>query len=227
MIALSSDIAEGMPDDLQILHHIDTANVCCGAHAGSPALTREVALQCVELRKEVGAHPGYEDPGNLGRVETRQTADEIETLVRRQVESLAEVTPVAYIKPHGALYHRCQMDADAATALIRVALAIGVGVVGQPGFGILRAAAYFGVPGHREGFADRAYRSNGELQPRDRRGAVLSPDNAAHQAIELAKSTRYDVICIHGDTPGAADVARAVRHALSRIDIPTAPLRRA
>ena len=182
---LNADIGEGASDDEAILHCVDSANVCCGVHAGSPSLTIATARRCRTLGIEVGAHPGYDDRAGFGRIERSMSAEDVEALIGFQVASLAAVAAIAYVKPHGALYHRCQRDAAAADALVRVAKLHGVGVMGQPGFGIIAAA---------------------------------------EQAVSLARSGRYDTICVHGDTPGAAAIAGAVRAALDEAGIETAPL---
>ncbi len=96
--------------------------------------------------------------------------------------------------------------------------------MGQPGFEIIAAAERAGIPAYREGFADRLMLPDGSLAPRSQAGAVLSPDVAAQQALNLARSGRYDTICIHGDTKGAGQVATAVRKALRDAGIETAPL---
>src|SRR5207248_9670130 len=118
---LNADIGEGAGEDEAILACVDSANVACGVHAGSPSLTIATARRCRELGLEVGAHPGYDDRGGFGRIERSLSADEIEALIAFQVAALAAVTPIAYIKAHGALYHRCQSDPAAADALVRVA----------------------------------------------------------------------------------------------------------
>src|SRR4029077_10797178 len=142
-------------EDEAILACIDSANVACGLHAGSASIAIATARRCRELGVQVGAHPGYDDRINFGREEVPLTAREIEDLIAFQVGGLAAVAPIAYIKAHGALYHRCQRDADAANALVRVARAHGAGVMGQPDFEIVAAARRARVPAYREGFADR------------------------------------------------------------------------
>ena len=119
---------------------------------------------------------------------------------------------------------RCQRDPAAADAIVRVARKHGVGVMGQPGFEIVAAAQRAGVAAYREGFADRLMMPDGSLAPRSQAGAVLNPSLAAEQAITLARSGRYDTICVHGDTKGAAQIAAAVRAALRDAGIETAPL---
>jgi UPF0271 protein len=225
-VNLNADIGEGAGEDETILANVDSANICCGVHAGSPSLTIATARRCRALGVELGAHPGYDDRAGFGRVERSMSADEVEALIAFQVASLAAVAAVAYVKPHGALYHRCQRDAAAADALVRVAQRHGVGVMGQPGFEIVAAAHRAGLPVYREGFADRLMLPDGSLAPRGGAGALLNPSLAAQQAVSLAQSGRYDTICVHGDTPGAGQVATAVRAALRQAGIETAPLAR-
>jgi UPF0271 protein len=130
------------------------------------------------------------------------------------------------VKAHGALYHRCQRDPDAADALARVAKAHGVGVLGQPGFEILAAAERAGIPGYREGYADRRLMPDGSLAPRTQPGALLNSEAAAKQAVALARSGGFDTICLHGDTEGAAELAAKVRQALHDAGVETHRLRR-
>jgi 5-oxoprolinase (ATP-hydrolysing) subunit A len=223
-VNLNSDVGEGAGEDEAVLHCVDSANVACGVHAGSAMLVIATARRCAALGVEVGAHPGYDDRAGFGRVDLSLSADEIEALIAFQVASLAAVVPIAYVKPHGALYHRCQRDEAAADALVRVASRHGAGVMGQPGFGIIAAAERGGVPGYREGFADRLMLPDGSLAPRSQAGSVLNPAVAAQQAVSLARSGHYDTICVHGDTPGAGRIAAAVRAALREAGIETAPL---
>ncbi len=221
---LNSDLGEKAGHDVEIMGFIDSANVCCGAHAGSPMVTIETSRVCREQNVQVGAHPGYDDRENFGRTELPLTVDELEGLVRFQVAAIAAVGPIGYIKAHGALYHRCQDDPLAADALARVARDFRVGLMGQPGFEILAACKRFGVRGYREAFADRAYLADGRLAPRSQPGSVLAPQAAAEQALRLIDSGQFDTMCVHGDSPGAVDVARSIREALDRSGVKTGPL---
>jgi 5-oxoprolinase (ATP-hydrolysing) subunit A len=223
-VNLNSDIGEGAGEDEPVLAQIDSANICCGVHAGSASITIATAWRCRALGVQVGAHPGYDDRAGFGRVDRSISAKEIEALIAFQVASLAAVTRIAYVKPHGALYHRCQRDADAADALVRVARAHEAGVMGQPDFEIVAAAGRARIPGYREGFADRLMLPDGSLAPRTRPGSVLDAVVAARQAVALAKSGRYDTICVHGDTEGAGQIAAAVRRALRDAGIETSAL---
>jgi 5-oxoprolinase (ATP-hydrolysing) subunit A len=223
-VNLNSDIGEGAGEDEAILTFVDSANVACGLHAGSASTAIATARRCRELGVQVGAHPGYDDRAGFGRLEVPLTPREIEDLIAFQVGGLAAVTPIAYIKAHGALYHRCQRDADAADALVRVARAHGAGVMGQPDFEIVAAARRAHIPAYREGFADRRMLPDGALAPRSEPGSVLDAGQAARQAVALARTGLYDTICVHGDTKGAALIAAAVRQALREAGVETAPL---
>jgi UPF0271 protein len=223
---LNSDLGEGAGAEEAILASIDSANIACGVHAGSVSIAIATAWRCRALGVEVGAHPGFDDRAGFGRMEQALSAEEIEALVAFQVAGLAAVAAIAYVKPHGALYHRCQTDPASADAVARVAKSHGVGVMGQPGFEILAAASRAGIRGYREGFADRLLLPDGALAPRSQPGAVLNPALAAEQAIHLARSGQYDSICVHGDTKGAAQVAATVRRALQEAGIETGPLAR-
>lgn len=221
---LNSDLGEGSAAEDTILHLVDSANVACGAHAGSMAISIATAWRCRDMGVEVGAHPGYEDRAEFGRVERALSAREIEAIVAFQVAGLAAVVPIAYVKPHGALYHRCQADPDAADAVAKVAARHGVGLMCQPGFAMVPAAGRAGIPVYREGFADRLLMPDGSLAPRTRSDAMLPPHEAAKQAVKLARSGSIDSICVHGDTHNAGAIATAVRQALKEAGVETGPL---
>ena len=221
---LNADLGEGAGEDEAILPHIDSANVGCGVHAGSASISIETVLRCRALGVEVGAHPGYDDRPNFGRVEVPISVEEIEMLVAFQVAGVAAIGPLGYVKAHGALYHRCQRDPAAADALARIAKAHGAGLMGQPDFEIVAAARRAGIPAYREGFADRRILPDGSLASRLEPGSLLEPQRAVEQALQMARSGRYDTICIHGDSPGAARVAAAIRDAFTIAGIATTPL---
>jgi 5-oxoprolinase (ATP-hydrolysing) subunit A len=221
---LNSDLGEGAGEDEAILAHVDSACVCCGVHAGSVSISIQTVARCHALGVEVGAHPGYDDRANFGRVEIPISVEAIEALVAFQVAGLAAVGRVDFIKLHGAVYHQCQVDRVAADAVARVAKRYGAGLVGQPGFEIVAAASRAGIPAYREGFADRRMLADGTLAPRGEPGSVLDPERAVEQALKLARSGRYDTICTHGDTPGAAQIVAAVRRAFATAGIATSPL---
>ena len=223
---LNSDLGEGSLHEETILRIVDSANIACGAHAGSMSISIATAWRCAQLGIEVGAHPGYEDRVEFGRVERALPPREIEALVAFQVAGLAAVAPIAYVKPHGALYHRCQSDPEAADAVARVCAKHDVGLMCQPGFAMVAAAERAGIPVYREGFADRLLLPDGRLAPRTRPDAMLPPHEAAIQAVALARSRTIDTICVHGDTPNAGAIATAVRQALTDAGVETGHLLR-
>ena len=181
-------------------------------------------MNCDRFVEGVEQHLAELRDAGFGRVERGLSASEIEALVAFQVAGLAAVVPIAYVKPHGALYHRCQSDSAAADAVARVAKTHGVGLVGQPGFEILAAARRADIPAYREGYADRLLMPDGSLAVRSRPDALLDPSAAAKQAVELASSGQFDTICIHGDSTGADRVASAVREALKAAGVETRQL---
>jgi 5-oxoprolinase (ATP-hydrolysing) subunit A len=222
---INSDLGEGAGHDEEILPFIDSANVGCGLHAGSASISIATARRCGELGVEVGAHPGFDDRENYGRLELPLSAADIGALVRFQVGALAAVAAIGYVKPHGALYHRCQSDPDAASEVVKVCAEFGVGIMGQPGFALIDEGRKLGIPVYREGFADRAYLPDGRLAPRTQPGSVLDPEAAAEQAIRMARSGDFDTICLHGDSPGAEKVARSIREALEAAGVRTGHLK--
>lgn len=125
-----------------------------------------------------------------------------------------------HLKPHGALYHRAALDPDVADVLARLAAGEGLAVIGGPDSALQDACRRAGVGFLREGFADRRYGPDGRLVPRSQPGAVITdPAEAAAQAVLLARGGGYDTLCLHGDTPDAATMARAVADALRAADV--------
>jgi len=211
---------ETEPDELYRL--ADVVHVACGGHAGDDASMVRVTRACVNAGTRVGAHPSYEDREGFGR-RARQVAPEALTAsvaaqcARLQAIATKVGTKVASAKLHGALYHAAHADEVTATACVTgVVEALGpVFIVGPAGGALERAARAAGAPFQREAFADRGVRSDGSLIPRDKPGALIEdPRAAAARAGELASQGDVETLCVHGDTPGAVLIARAVRDAL-------------
>jgi UPF0271 protein len=190
-----------------------------------------------------GAHPGYPDRPSFGRRELPMTLAELAASVLEQLEALAgaaraEGVALGHVKPHGALYHVCHRRRDAARAL---AEAIArrhprLAIVGMPGSILLEEAERAGLRSVAEGFADRLYLEDGTLAPRGSAGAVhASPERAAEQALSIARDQTVvaasgvsllvpaKTICLHGDSPGAPAIARAVRTRLEESGIELRP----
>ncbi len=216
-IDLNADVAES-PDDLALLDVVTSANVCCGAYAGSEELMLDACERAAERGVVVGAQVGYPDREGFGRRPQEPTDDELVATLREQLDLLAEVADavgarVAYVKPHGALYNTVVHDERQAAAVVDAVAPYGLPLLGLPGAASLRLAAADGLQVVTEGFADRAYTPDGLLVPRSEPGAVLTDAaSVADQALRLAP--QVDSLCVHGDSPGALDLARAVRAAL-------------
>lgn len=225
-IDLNADVAESA-DDLALLDVVTSANVCCGAYAGGEELMLDACERAVERGVTIGAQVGYPDREGFGRRPQDPPTDVLVEELRRQLDLLAEIADavgarVAYVKPHGALYTTVVADERQAAAVVEAVAPYGLPLLGLPGAASLRIAADDGLPVVAEGFADRAYTPDGTLVPRDRPGAVLhDPSDVAAQALRLVG--QVESLCVHGDSPGALDLARAVRRALEDAGHDVAP----
>jgi UPF0271 protein len=238
-IDLNADLGEGygrwsLGDDDALLAVVTSANVACGFHAGDPSIMRRVCEQAVAHGVAIGAQVGYPDLAGFGRRFIDIDAHELADGVLYQIGALqafarAAGGEVSYVKPHGALYNAIVHHESQAAAVVAGIARFGQGipVLGLPGSAFLRLAADAGLRPFAEAFADRAYRSNGSLVPRAEEGAVIhEPDAVVRRATEMALSgTVLAVdgivvdaapvsICVHGDTPGAVELAKRVRSAL-------------
>jgi UPF0271 protein len=243
MVDLNADVGEGL-DDFLLLPYLTSANVACGLHAGDPTVMERTVEESLARGISVGAHPGYPDRANFGRLRMDLPPDAVESLVLYQIGALAGFVRargacLTHVKPHGALYHAGAESSEIARAIasgIRRAGA-GLAVVGQPGSKLLDAATEAGLPAVREAFADRRYREDGTLVSRSEPDALLTdPEEAAEQAVSLARSgfvvardgsrleVHADTICLHGDTPRAPEIAKRIRERFLREGIPVAPL---
>jgi len=212
-VDLNADVGEGLPTDAELIEVVTSANVACGFHAGDDATMRAICAAALEHGVTVGAHPSYRDREGFGRRELGTSAATVEAETVEQIRALQEYGRVAYVKPHGALYHRASVDAECATAIVAGAAACDVGVMlAFPGSELARAARAAGLTAADEGFADRGYTAEGTLVPRGEPGALLDPEAAARQAVAIA--AKVESICVHGDSPDAVAVAHAVAAAL-------------
>ncbi|MGN6798515.1 MAG: LamB/YcsF family protein [Gaiellaceae bacterium] len=219
-VDLNADVGEGFPDDERLLGTVTSASVACGFHAGS-AETMRMVCGAAALRADValGAHPSYRDREGFGRRVLDVPLDTLRDDIAEQLETLFEIAIeegafVTYVKPHGALYTRAIADAEVARAIVDATFSYGVAMLAWPGSELLKQTRDGGMEVFAEGFADRGY-ANGRLVPRDQPGALLAAQDAAAQAVALAEAGEVRSICVHGDSPGAADTATQVRAALA------------
>jgi 5-oxoprolinase (ATP-hydrolysing) subunit A len=219
LIDLNSDLGEGAGTDADLLPLLTSANVSCGAHAGDPAAIAATLDLARRHGVVAGAHPGHPDRDHFGRRELPTPPRDVLEQMRAQIDALRRLADGAgvelkYLKPHGGLYHQaCRDDAYADTVVTAAALA-GLAVVGLPDSRLAHRADGR-VPFIAEGFADRRYRADGSLTPRDQPGAfVESPEEAVEQVRRLIAERGVRTICVHGDNPAALAFLREVRAAL-------------
>ena len=241
MVDLNADVGEGL-DDAALLPYLTSVNVACGLHAGDPIIMDATVEQALAHGLRVGAHPGYPDRVNFGRVRMEMAPKAIEALVLYQIAALDGIVrshgrTLAHVKPHGALYHAGAESPEVARAIAAGVRRAGENlvIVGPPGSRLLVAARECGLPFAAEAFADRRYRADGTLVPRGEPDALLTdPEEAAEHALHLARdhyvraqdgsrvAIEADTICVHGDTPGAPEIALRIRERFQEGGIPVA-----
>lgn len=234
MIELNADIGEGC-DDAALMPYVGRVSIACGGHVGHVASMRAALELAAAHGVAPGAHPSYPDRVHFGRRALAASAYEIAQWVSQQTEALAEQAArqglrLTHVKPHGALYNVAATDPVVARAIATAVAAFDaeLALVGLAGSRLVDAGRAAGLAVLNEGFADRRYHPSGQLVSRETAGAVLhDPDAAANQARLLAQGQpvptlpsgavqlRVDTICVHGDTPGAINIARAVHAALN------------
>jgi UPF0271 protein len=243
-IDLNADLGEGfgvwrLGDDDALLGVVSSANVACGFHAGDPSIMRRVCERAVAGGVAIGAQVSYRDLAGFGRRFLDVAPAELADDVLYQLAALDGIARtaggrVAYVKPHGALYNATVTHDEQAHAVVGAVAGYdaSLAVLGLPGSALLDRAARAGLKGVTEGFADRGYTAEGTLVPRNLPGALIEdPVLVAERAVRMAvdgvvvavDGSRVEVdvasICVHGDTPGAVELARSVRAALTAAGI--------
>lgn len=233
-IDLNADLGEGCDSDDALLAIVSSANVACGGHAGDADTMAATVRLALGNGVAIGAHPGYPDRDGFGRTSGYLEGNELYASLTDQVTALADIAAplgaaLSHVKPHGALYNDAVADRDLADIIARVtAEAPGSpAMMGMANSAMQRAAEQHGLEFIAEGFVDRAYEPDGTLVSRSEPGAVFTDLNVATtQALRIAQdgevtardgsviSVTAQTLCIHGDTPGAAEAARAVRDVL-------------
>lgn len=231
-IDLNADLGEGDAFDAELLSIVSSCNIACGGHAGDESSMRATVADAITNNVAIGAHPSYPDRDGFGRRSGFLGGDELSASLIAQINALLSVakeqgTMLTHIKPHGALYNDAVNNRELAD---RVAGAIidtvpDAAFVGLPGSEMQTAASAYSLKFVAEGFVDRAYQDDGQLVPRSEPGAVhTSLERVLSQAVALVG--KVDSLCIHGDTPGAAEAATAVRNELEKQGIRVRALRR-
>jgi 5-oxoprolinase (ATP-hydrolysing) subunit A len=230
------ELREAFADGTQeaLMRSITSVNIACGGHAGDERTMKTTIDQALRWKVAIGAHPGYADRANFGRLELKLPPSEIAASVFEQVCALDEVAQrcgarVVHVKPHGALYNQAVHNRDLAAA---IAEGVGrwrrdvvlVGLAGSPMLDVFRRA---GFVVSAEAFADRRYEPEGTLRSRKFEDALIrDPAEAGQQALRIVKQRKViasdgsevsidaQTLCIHGDTPGAAEIAATVARSL-------------
>ena len=239
-VDLNSDVGESfgaytIGQDPILLTHITSANVACGFHAGDPGVMRATVALAKQHGIAVGAHPGFPDLVGFGRRELHATPREVEDFVVYQVGALVAIAAaqgmrLQHVKPHGALFNMAVHDSALADAIARGTAAVDRSLIffGLPGSELIAAGRRAGLRTASEVFADRAYEPDGTLVSRRKAGAVIhDPAAVVERVVRMATDRtvvavdgsvirlELDTICVHGDTPGAAELAARIRGALT------------
>jgi UPF0271 protein len=249
IIDINCDMGESfgpwtMGADEQVMPNITSANVACGAHAGDPRVMRRTVRAAKAHGVSVGAHPGFADLQGFGRREIQADPSEVEDSLIAQIGALvaiarAEGAAVRHVKAHGALYNMAARDRRLADAIARAIRACDPALImfALPQSGLVDAAVAAGLRVAAEGFADRSYEADGSLTPRSRPGAVIhDPALVVDRAVRMVRDgivltpdgkeipLKIDTICVHGDTPGAAELTKRIRDGLTAAGVQVRPL---
>ena len=234
---LPEAIADGTQEAL--MRSVTSVNVACGGHAGDERTMRTTLEEALRAGVAIGAHPGYPDRANFGRLELKLPAETIAGSVFEQVRALAEIAAacgarLAHVKPHGALYNQAVRNRELAEAIAKGVArwsqdVVLVGLAGSPMLDVFREAG-FAVAA--EAFADRRYEPDGTLRSRKFEDALIrDPEEAGRQALGIAErgvvvardGSEFPVdaqtLCIHGDTPGAPEIAATVARTLREAQV--------
>jgi UPF0271 protein len=232
-IDFNCDLGEGGGHDAELMALITSANIAAGAYAGDGATMREAVALAQQHGVAIGAHPGFADPEHFGRRELRLPIEEIGRLVAEQIAAVRALAPLHHVKPHGGLYNLAAREpavAQAVAAAVRASEPTAI-LYGLAGSQLLAAGRAAGLRVASEVFADRGYAVDGTLLPRGTAGALLEPEAAVAQSLQLALEGRVraaddtwlrleaDTICLHGDGPQAVDLARQLRAAFKKAGV--------
>jgi 5-oxoprolinase (ATP-hydrolysing) subunit A len=227
-----ASIADGTQEEM--MRSLTSVNIACGGHAGDESTMRETVQQALRQRLAIGAHPGYPDRKNFGRIALSLSSEEVSALVAEQVAALSRIAEefgarVTHVKAHGALYNQAVNDRALSAAIAQGVRRWGgdVVLVGLAGSVMLEEFRAAGFRAAGEAFADRRYEPDGTLRSRQLKAAMITePAEAAAQALSIAAHGRIhavdgseiaieaETICIHGDSAGAKSIAAAVVEAL-------------
>jgi 5-oxoprolinase (ATP-hydrolysing) subunit A len=231
-IDLNADLGEGDPYDDALLQGVSSCNIACGGHAGNVDSIRATVASAIANRVAIGAHPAYPDREGFGRRSNFMAGEELRRSLIEQIATLDAIASghgatLTHVKPHGALYNDAVNNRELADIIVGAVEASlpGAAFVGLPNSELQNAAISRSLIFIAEGFVDRAYQDDGQLVPRSAPAAVHDRlDQVISQAVSLVG--KVDTLCIHGDTPSAAKMARAVREELEKQGVTIHAIRR-
>ena len=242
-IDLNCDMGEGCGNDAELMDYVSSTNIACGFHAGDAATMRRTVETALEKGVAIGAHPGYPDRENFGRVAMQLSPRQVREIVTEQIATLSEIAVAAggklsHVKAHGAMYNQAAHDTELAAAIAEAVRDFDENLVlfclsGSP---MISEAEKLGLRSASEVFADRTYQRDGTLTPRTQSNALIhETDLAVGQAIQMLTSgtvttvdgatvdIRANTICLHGDGENALEFAISISRALAQNNIAIAP----
>ena len=238
-IDINCDMGEVCANDAELMNYVSSVNIACGAHAGDAEIMRQTVENAIEKGVAVGAHPGYPDRENFGRIALELSPPQIYDLITAQVISLQTIanecgSKISHVKPHGALYNQSARAPDLAAVIAQAVFDIDPRLIlfGLSGSVSISAAKTAGLRTASEVFADRTYRSDGNLTPRTESNALIhDTDIAIAQVMQMVNNgtvtatdgsvipIKADTICIHGDGDNALAFIMSIRQSLIAADI--------
>ena len=247
-IDLNCDMGESfgawkMGNDAELMNYVSSINVACGFHAGDAAVMRETVETAIRKNIAIGAHPSFPDLQGFGRREMCLSAQEIFDIILYQVSALKGIceamgAKLHHVKPHGALYNQAARDYKTAKAIAQAVTAIDKNLIfyGLSGSRLIAEAENLGLRTASEVFADRTYRSDGSLTPRNEHNALITnSDQAISQVLQMIENQnvtaisgetvpiKAETVCIHGDGARALEFARAIRQKLVENGVKISP----
>jgi len=244
VVDLNCDMGESFGNykigqDDEVIKYITSSNIACGFHAGDPNVMRYTVKLAKKNNVAIGAHPGFPDLQGFGRRNMDITPKEVKNIITYQIGALQAIAKtegmiLQHVKPHGALYNMIANDKKLGQAVVEAILEIDKNLilVGLANSEIIDIALKLGLKVAREGFADRAYNSDGTLVRRSITGSVIAdPDIIAKRVIKMIDQQKVetidgeiidlqiDTICLHGDNKNALNIIKVIRKILTEEEI--------
>ncbi len=234
MIDINCDMGEGCGNDAELMNCVSSINIACGFHAGNATIMRKTVELAVNKGVKIGSHPSFSDLANFGRSEMDVSAQEVFDIVLYQISALKGIceafgAKLSHVKPHGALYNQAAKDKNLAEAIAKAVKKLDANLIlyGLSGSCLISEAEKIGLQTKSEVFADRTYRTDGSLTPRNMPNALIrNVEEAIKQVLQMLETQtvtattgeivnlKAETICIHGDGENAVEFAKAIYRTL-------------